>query len=330
MKVDLFVVGAGIIGTWVALEAARKGLFVVVFDDGKEGITMRNSGVLHAGLYYPPNNKAFHCVRGREMTVDFLRQHDIPHYICGKLVVGDELSLQNLYINAKQNCVENLEIVNPQKFSPYILGKVALHSKNTGVVDVPEYMKTLKHIAESEGVIFVKGSHKEIDVKYKYLINAAGLYGDEVAEYFGLKDYKIIPNKGEYYRLKRTFPLKKLIYPVPNSNEKGALGIHFTFNMHGECYAGPSTREAKNKTDYSIETDAQTFYDSLSRILNYYTLDDFVEGYVGLRPRLYENDKHISDFTIVKKDGIMHLLGIESPGLTSAPSIAKSVIENFL
>jgi L-2-hydroxyglutarate oxidase LhgO len=328
MKVDLLVIGAGITGTWVALTAARKGLFVVVYDDGKEGITARNSGVLHAGLYYPQNNKAFHCVRGREWTVGFLHQHNVPYNLCGKLVVGDEDSVQKLEANARTNGVQNLEIVNPQKFSDNIVGKYALHSKDTGIVDVPSYMKRLRAVAETEGVIFLR--NKEEELEPTYVVNAAGLYSDEIAKELGLQGYEIRPNKGEYYRLKRTFPLKKLVYPVPNPKEKGALGVHFTFNMNDECYAGPSTRDAKNKTDYEIETDAETFHNSLSRILNYYTIEDFVEGYVGLRPRLYFNGEHFTDFAIVEFNKAIHLLGIESPGLTSAPSIAFSVVERLV
>lgn len=360
---DLLVIGAGIVGVWTALTACRRGMTVAVCDDGAgDGISARNSGVLHAGLYYPQKSlKAFHCLRGRKLTIEFLKSENLPFEICGKLIVPGESGvegrnsvsvaikpeekLQELYENSIRNGIEDIEIIsNPQTVCSFVKGRSAIHSRGTGVVDVSVYLNSLRRIAEQEGVVFLYGRKateagpgftvmesdkaEREEIQSRLIVNSAGLNSDEVAGLFGITDYKIVPNKGEYFRLRRQLPCRKLIYPLPVSSEKGALGVHYTFHLNGESYAGPSTLPAQNKSDYKIESDAEKFHQSLLKIINFYGSDDFEPGYAGLRPRLFYREQPFPDFKILESpEGVWHLLGIESPGLTSAPSLAMEVID---
>lgn len=360
--IDLLVVGSGIIGLWVAYIASKSGLTTVVCEKATnfgDGISGRNSGVLHSGIYYPPNSqKAKHCVQGYFKGMEFFKEHDIPYLICGKLITtgidtfaseDEKLErLKALYENGKINGVDDMEIIeNPVEKYPYTNGKYGLFVQRTGIVDVATYIKKLHFLCEESGVVFLKKREfwevKEENVMIlktvkkeqfeevhtRFLVNAGGLYCDDVVNKFGINGYEIRPNKGEYYRLKTSLPYKTLIYPLP-SHSSTALGVHYTFNTAGECYAGPNSNWAEHKEDYNFQTARIDYYESLRNILSFYSKDDLVEGYVGLRPRLFYNGESVKDFTILNQPGnVIHLLGIESPGLTSSPSIATEVIETI-
>ncbi|MCB1315039.1 MAG: FAD-dependent oxidoreductase [Leptospiraceae bacterium] len=360
--IDLLIIGSGIIGSWLALEAARHGLAVAICDrqaDPRDGITGRNSGVLHAGIYYPPDSlKAEHCLRGWELAVSFARRHGVPFELCGKLIVsgrsdspeeeaGVRDRIEKLYNNARNAGAQELEIIeHPGRQYPHVLGSMAILSKRTGVIDVPAYHRAVRNAAESAGAMFLmkrefrqgeSGRADLIDengrietIQTAHIINAAGLDSDVVASGFGLKDYSIRPNRGEYYRLNRTLPYAKLIYPLP-STESTALGVHYTFQLNGEAYAGPNSVWAEHKQDYRISMERSEFYQSLSRILDCYQETDLNPGYSGLRPRLFKGEQPIRDFVIAEfPDRVHHLLGIESPGLTSSPSLAEMMIKKIL
>ena len=349
---DVLVIGGGVVGLWTAWTLALSGKTTVVCDinDGSS-VSERNSGVLHAGLYYKKDSlKALHCVRGRVLTEEFLKKYDVPFEICGKLVIGSGPQsldrLETLRKNALVNGATHLEIIeHPGKLFAGVRGNAALHSKGTGVVDVSAYLRKLKFLCEEAGVIFLPGRKaaaydgKEVfledgkageRIAARHIVNAAGLYCDDVATMFGLNQYRIIPNRGEYYRLRRPLPFHKLIYPEPPGTGHAELGVHYTFHMNGEAYAGPNSIPAESKTDYTIKETAENFHRSLSAILDGYRLEDFAPGYSGLRPRLFEHGLPVKDFVIREKPaGVWHLLGIESPGLTSAPSLANQIAGNI-
>lgn len=358
--IDLLVIGSGIIGTWVAYLASQKGLSVALCEKEQnigDGISGRNSGVLHSGIYYPQNSiKLKHCLNGYEIGIKFFKDNQIPHIICGKLLTSGKVKTENrktkeeniekIFENGKKNMLSGLTLMqNPGKQYPGVLGDLAIHIPSTGVVDVPSYLKKLSYLCYNNGVIFLKGRkfiHKggeyllegregDIEsIEANCIINAGGLYSDEIANSFGLLDYKIRPNKGEYYYLKKALPYQKLVYPIP-SHYSTALGVHYTFNMANEAYAGPNSNWALDKTDYTIETPKKQYYDSLCNILDFYQEEDLSEGYVGLRPRLFYKGEAVTDFTIIEyPKKVIHLLGIESPGLTSAPSIAKEIVESYV
>jgi len=351
---DLLVIGAGIVGSWVAYRAALRGLTVGLCDSADrpgDGISGRNSGVLHAGLYYTPGSlKAKHCIRGRILTEEFCRRYNVPHIICGKLITpgyetrpDDEARLLAIEENALKCGAEGLEMVSQpgQKFAG-VRGKSALFSSKTGVVDAPAYLKAVDSLSREAGVMlllgrkFVEGSSGNAifecrdgsreEISANTIVNAAGLTSDEVAFGFGLTEYEIRPNRGEYFRLSKRLPHDILVYPLPHTDST-ALGVHYTFHLNGEAYAGPNSIWAENKIDYRITANATDFHKSLSRIISGYEVEDFHPGYAGLRPRLFHLGKPQTDFLILKQpERVIHLLGIESPGLTSAASISEEVV----
>ena len=351
MKV--IVLGGGIVGLWTALLAAQTKLSVTLIE--KQPLvgsisSARNSAVLHAGIYYKNDSlKARHCVRGHALTLDFLRQYHVPYHLCGKLIVATQeeklIALQN---NALHNQVKDIEIIRLDHDQyPYLRASFALHSKNTGVVCLKTYMATLEKLVQEAGVtiltqhscinradggVLIQDSFGLIkEMKADYIVNAAGLFADEIATYFGVNDFQIKPNKGIYFQLNRPLLIAKLIYPLP-CTDSTHLGLHYTIDINGVAYAGPNAQWAENKLDYSPQTDKNKFYQDFSRLIHYYQIDDLIAiNRVGLRPRLYGNNLPIDDFIIMESpQKVIHLLGIESPGLTSAPSLAKDVVKKII
>lgn len=366
---DVLITGAGIVGSWLALVLSRAGLQVAVCDhtsQGSDGVSGRNSGVLHAGIYYPPGSlKADFCVPGHLQTIEFARSHGVPHDICGKLIVTglqknvpDEEEalhrLKELQARALQNGVQNLKLLeSPGLKHAHVLGKWALYSPTTGVIDVPAYLMAVRKAAHDAGAIFLMrrkmvalssgsaeiaetnseaeildgGTHETIS--FHKFINAAGLQSAAIAMLAGIEGYSIRPVRGEYYRLKKRLPANLLIYPLP-STASTALGVHYTFHVNGEAYVGPNAVPAEHFTDYRITMAREEFYNSLQKITDFYNLDDLSPGYSGLRPRLYFGEKAILDFKILHQPAdMLHLLGIESPGLTSAPALAEYILHNY-
>jgi len=360
----ILVVGSGIVGSWVAYHLSKSTNEDIVVCDFAlhrgDGISGRNSGVLHSGIYYPPNSeKLKHCLRGYDLTLEFLKDQKLNFSLCGKIITigssGDtDQKIEKLYSlanKAKTNGVSGVSFIeNLEQKYPFLKGKMALHIAKTGVVSVPEYLKKLWDVCETNGVIFLKGKRCIIEngsiilidsqdgtkekVEVSGFVNAAGLHSDELITAAGSSEFQIRPNKGEYYRLKSFLPIEKLIYPLPESHST-ALGVHYTFHLNGEAYAGPNSNWALGKNDFQMQTSRKVFYDSLCNITNFYEEEDLSEGYVGLRPRLFKNGEPFTDFLIhqfPKDKPWIHLLGIESPGLTSSPSIGEEVAKqmNFL
>ncbi|MDZ4726896.1 MAG: FAD-dependent oxidoreductase [Leptospira sp.] len=351
------VVGSGIIGTWIALSLAKKGEEVYVIEKSEQagdGISGRNSGVLHSGIYYDVNSlKSEMCFRGYDLSLSFFETNKIPFKLCGKVItiglsdnVEEEKSkleeLEKLYQNGVTLGIKGMELFEkPSSRWQHLLGNKALWIPKTGIVDVPNYLKILWNLASNLGVQFLKRKKMKFinnspvlvdsltgekeDIVADHFINAAGLYSDELALDAGLEGYEIRPNKGEYFRLKRNLPYETLVYPLPMKTST-ALGVHYTFNLGGDAYAGPNSNWAESKEDYKFVTNKSEYYKSIMKILDFYSEDDLVEGYVGLRPRLFYNNNPIKDFQIISKGNWTHLLGIESPGLTSSPAIAEKVL----
>lgn len=354
---DVCVIGAGIVGSWIALEAASRGLSVVLLDASPrpgDGISGRNSGVLHAGIYYEPSSlKARHCIEGRRAALEFLAANHVPFVVCGKIITTgsdakaeDSSALEALFENARACGAEDLEIIaRPAQICPEVQGNAAIYSRGTGVVDAPAYLKAVQSNAaragavllpgrraqafDGRGVVFSSGRENET-VEAQWIVNAAGLHSDDVASLFGVQGFEIRANRGEYFRLKKRLSRDVLVYPLPHTDST-ALGVHYTFHLNGEAYAGPNSLWAADKEDYRITASAHDFASSLSRILSGYTGDDLAEGYAGLRPRLFRNGAAVKDFVIHRHPAnVIHMLGIESPGLTASPSLARHVVDMML
>ena len=363
---DLVVIGGGVVGLWTALHAARSGLSVALLERCDRLGAMasgRNSGVLHSGLYYVPGSlKAKHCVPGRHLSVAFLREQGVPFSICGKYIVpaatreqdiwtqdtpaidaGHYEELERLRALAQTNGVE--EAVIRRRDQPFLRAPWVLHIGCTGIVDLPAYMDALERAVRRSGVaVFlgrtcVAGEAGRVLARSESataaeeftagsIVNAAGLYCDAVADMFGLPGFEVRPNKGSYFQLRFALPVQTLVYPLP-SEHSGFLGIHYTPDMRGNAWAGPNTAWAAGKSDMTPEGNREAFFQGLSAILpNAYKADDLLgPSKMGLRARLYENGAACRDFVIREQPaGVCHLLGIESPGLTCAPSLARDAL----
>jgi L-2-hydroxyglutarate oxidase LhgO len=356
---NVVIIGGGVVGTAIAAEISRSYDDVFLLEAMPRlglGSSTRNSGVIHAGIYYKPGSlKAFHCVRGAQWLYEFCREHNIPHKRTGKLIVGDIEEhlpeLQALKERGERNGVEGLKVVDRgyiQKLEPNVISPVALDSPNTGIVDAEELIKVLMRHAQSNGAHFLTNTRvigaevkkglvlirtEREEVAARVVINAAGLYADEVARMFGYDKHTIYPCRGEYAELPpgRSGIINGLVYPLPLPTGHG-LGVHFTKNLAGTLLVGPNARYVKTKDDYENgREELIAFYESAVQMVPSLRLEDLRPSYSGLRARLLPEHEHTFADFVIEHDpqwpSVIHCIGIESPGLTSCLSIGASVGE---
>jgi L-2-hydroxyglutarate oxidase LhgO len=343
---DVAVIGGGIVGCHIAYRLAKEGKEVFLLEKEKalgEHTSTRNSGVIHGGIYYPQGSlKARLCVRGRHLTYDFLKNHDIPHWKCGKIIVAlvaSELkALEELKKRGEDNGVENLRVIEEneiQKIEPRVRCLAALHSPETGILDMAAYVRVIERLLKGLGVTIVKQckvmciddqntlTTTRGEMETKVAINAAGLYSDNIARMCGLEGYEILPHKGDYYNTTEEV-IRGLVYPVPDSPY--SLGIHLTRTLGEETLIGPSAVQVSDKDDYEIKTPREEFEKGALAIIPDLNIHRIYPGYSGNRPKVYYQGELQTDFVILKQEEKrVHLLGIESPGLTAAPAIAEYV-----
>ncbi len=343
---EVAVIGGGIVGCHIAYCLAKEGKEIFLLE--KEGAlgehtSTRNSGVIHGGIYYPQESlKAKLCVRGRHRTYEFLENHGIPHWKCGKIIVAMVVSemkaLQDLKKRGDGNGVENLRLIDEnevRKMEPRVRCLGALHSPETGILDMAAYMRVMERMLKGLRVTIVKQCEViSIDDRNnlrttrgemgaEMIINAAGLYSDSIAGMCGLVGYEIIPHKGDYYNTTEEV-IRGLVYPVPDSPH--SLGIHLTRTLGEETLIGPSAFQVLNKDDYEIRTPREEFEQGALSLIPDFNIHRIYPGYSGHRPKLYYHGELQTDFLIQRQEeGRIHLLGIESPGLTAAPAIAEYV-----
>ena len=364
-KIDITIVGAGVIGLAVASELSktRQDIFIIEKNSsfGQE-TSSRNSEVIHAGIYYPKESlKTKTCIEGRQLLYQFCRKNNIAHKKTGKLIVAindNEIKdLENLFHRGQDNGVEDLKFLSSEeieKIEPYVKAKAAISSPATGILDSHSLMNNLifqfkdrngavAYNTEVVSIDKVKGGF-EITVKDKaetfklltrILINCAGLNCDKIVFMLGLlkDEYKLKYCKGDYFRASspKAKLINHLIYPVPKSDRAG-LGIHATLDLAGGLRLGPDDEYVK-EIDYKIdENKKKIFYESVKQFLPFMELEDLRPDTSGIRPKLQGPNDDFRDF-IIKDEadnalpGLINLIGIESPGLTSALSIAKIVKE---
>lgn len=343
---EIAVIGGGIVGCHIAYCLAKEGKEIFLLEKEKalgEHTSTRNSGVIHGGIYYPRESlKAKLCVHGRHRTYEFLQNHGIPHWKCGKIIVALVVSelevLQDLKKRGDENGVENLRLIDEaevRRIEPRVRCLGALHSPETGILDMAAYMRVMESMIKGLGVTIVKQCEViSIDdrnnlrttrgeMEAEMIINAAGLYSDSIAGMCGLAGYEIIPHKGDYYNTTEEV-INGLVYPVPDSSQ--SLGIHLTRTLGEETLIGPSAIRVSNKEDYEIRTPREEFEQGALSLIPDFNIHRIYPGYSGHRPKLYNHGTLQTDFVIQRQEGEkIHLLGIESPGLTAAPAIAEYV-----
>ncbi len=360
-QVDITIIGAGVVGLACAAALAGKYDSIVVLEKhehfGQE-TSSRNSEVIHSGIYYPHNSlKARLCVEGAEILYQLCDENAVPYKRLGKLIVATELTeaktLEELLVKGTENRVGGLrllEVGEIKKLEPSVNAIAALYSPNTGIIDSHSLMKHFCLKAENGGVLFAYSSelesiekdHEEfvLGIKrehYRFrsrvIINCAGLSSDYIASLAGIdirqSGYALQYCKGSYFSYAGKSPVKMLVYPVPN-NELVGLGVHATPDLGGRLRFGPDA-EYTDAVDYRTDpAKRDSFYSGAQRIITGLEKDAFVPDMSGIRPKLYGPREKVRDFVIADETsqglpGLINLIGIESPGLTAAPAIAKMV-----
>jgi L-2-hydroxyglutarate oxidase len=292
LSFDSVVVGGGIVGVATAHAIARSGDKRVLVIEAEPALAQhqsgRNSGVIHSGLYYPPDSeKARLCAAGRLRLFDFCHSHEIPFRRCGKLVVATEASqhpaLAQLESRATANGLEGLQRLDSsgiREYEPEADGVAGLWIPHTGVVDFAAVTATLaRQLQRSDGEILLDSKVQQIhctsdsirvrtqrhEVHCRLLINCAGLQADRVARLAGLEpDVRLIPFRGEYFEVvgESQHLVRALIYPVPDPRFP-FLGVHLTRTIDDRVIVGPNAvpalkREGYRRTDFSIRDVADT------------------------------------------------------------------------
>lgn len=352
VDVDTLVIGAGIVGLACAAELARRGDGVLVIERlegwGRE-TSSRNSGVVHAGLYYPEGSlKARTCVEGRELLYARCARDGVDHRVVGKLIVAateDEIAtLERLYTLGRANGAGDLALIDGAEVSrrePAVRAVAGLVSPRTGIVDVHGLCGSYAAEARRHGADFVfhtelvaleraaggwrattRGPEGEADVTAARVVNAAGLTADRVAELAGAEVPRHRFCKGDYFSI-RGLRTAGLVYPVPSS---AGLGVHVTVDLAGAYRAGPDT-EWIDAPRYDVDpAKAARFGEAMRRYLPSVRDEDLAPDYAGVRAKLHAPDEPKADFLLDARDPTMiHLLGIESPGLTASEALARRV-----
>jgi L-2-hydroxyglutarate oxidase LhgO len=354
IDVDVAVIGAGVVGLACGLALANRGARVCILEKDTRvghGTSTRNSGVIHAGIYYPKDSlKARLCVRGREQLYEFCARHHVPHDRCGKLIVVTEArqfeALDRLRTRGLDNGVDRLEFVD-QTFirarEPHIRAVAGLWSPDTGIVETEALVRAMARACRDADVALVLDSplrNAEVQPNGMRLetpheaflaaevVNAAGLYADAVSGILAAQPFTIYPCRGEYAELapSRRHLVNGLVYPLPGDH---SLGVHFTRTTWGSVRLGPTVRFQHGRDDYeSDQLTLDTFVEAARPLLPEITLADLQPGSTGIRAKLHGPDVTFADFLIGRDQAnprVIQAAGIESPGLTSCLAIGEMV-----
>jgi glycerol-3-phosphate dehydrogenase len=366
-RANILIIGGGVVGCAVAHAVSARWQDVFLVEAAPKlgmATSTRNSGVIHSGIYYPKNSfKARFCVTGNRLTKEFCLRHGVPHRNTGKLVVAayssEEPHLAALMHRGEENGVTGLRLIGEPEIrakEPHIAGVAALEVPSTGILSAEALVQAYARIATERGANIVTHAKvisleavsggiraelrigEEDDAQVEFVeaacvINAAGLYADDVAAMLGNTSWKIYPVRGEYCEIRgpRAALINNLVYPLPHADGL-SLGVHFTKTLWGTVLLGPTATYVKEKDNYERDRlPISEFARNAKILLPEIQESDLHVGYSGIRPKLVPPDQHgIADFVITRDAAVpqaIHLVGIESPGLTAAPAIAAHVTE---
>ncbi|MEJ5300561.1 MAG: L-2-hydroxyglutarate oxidase [Thermodesulforhabdaceae bacterium] len=392
MKAEVLVVGGGIIGLTIARELLNRGYEEVVVIEKEKTLgahaSGRNSGVLHAGVYYTPESlKAQSCLRGNQLLKEYCRSKGIPLKETGKVIVAssehDLVCLEELFKRAVANgakvkWISDRELTEIEPAARTI--EKAIYVQETASVDPKEVLKALHKDLETSkkvkilfGCAFknLKGSSIAVtsqgEIRFERFINSAGAFSDKVAHCFGLaKNYQLVPFKGIYWKVRQNHPLSKIIrghiYPAPDLRYP-FLGVHFSKNVYGEVFVGPTAIPALGREHYGklrgIDSEAPLilarnatlfikdpsfrkmalreplkylrpfFYRDAERLVKGLTQDALVpSSKAGIRPQLIDlhQKKLIMDFVVIQDGDSLHVLNPISPAFTASMDLAKKIV----
>ena len=348
----IIIIGAGVIGLSIAYELSKiKKFKIIVLEKNKKfglGNTLKNSQVIHSGVYYKKNSlKNILCIQGKKLIYSFCKKYKIKNMKTGKLFLActksEEKYLDILRNNAIKNGVKNVKMINQKELKnvePELIGRKALLSPSSGIFDVKAFIKKLYQISKNNKVTF-KFNIKNLIIKKKsnkfylndknknlfdYVINCAGMEAINVAKR-NFPKHKFPNNnfvRGVYFKTKENFNLNKIVYRamIPGDTKER---IDITPLLNGGYIFGPSVEKFKTINKKKLKNKFINGIKNYLPLLNKKKLLFFKEG---IRPKImYKKIKSNEDFYIkkIKDYNWINLFGIESPGLTSALSIAKYV-----
>ena len=366
--IETLVVGAGAVGLAVGRALAMAGHEVVVVEAALgigQGVSSRNSEVIHAGLYYTPGSaKARLCVRGKALLYALCASHGVPHKACGKLVVATDeaqhAALAELQQRAHANGVaaEMWHEAQVRAREPALRCTQALWSPSTGIVDSHAFMLALQGDLERAGgvlalqsrvvgaeftpgrpaVVHVASPAGDFELEADRVVNAAGLHACSLAQRFKGLHGQHVPQahyaKGSYFALTGVSPFSCLVYPAPVD---AWLGVHLTLDLGGQARFGPDLEwlavDSPEQIDYAVDARrSAAFVDAIRRYWPALPDGALQPAYSGVRPKIHSAGQPAPDFRIDGPAqhgvaGLVNLFGIESPGLTSAMAIAEVAVQ---
>lgn len=389
-KNDITIIGAGIVGLSTAYNLQKKfpsKKILVIDKESKVAAhqTGHNSGVIHSGLYYKPGSeKALNCLKGYKQIIEFAQEHAIDYDICGKLVVTvsqkEEQQLENLYQRGIQNGLTGLKKLSPEhakEIEPHVFCTEAIYVPQTGIINYKQISEKFKDLILKNGgevrlnaeLLNAKTNSNPIilqtsqgDVETLRVVNCGGLYSDKISKILGIDmDVKIIPFRGEYYKLEQSAEnlVKNLIYPVPNPDFP-FLGVHFTRMIGGGIEAGPNAvlafaREGYTNTTFnSVEFFETIGFKGFRKIATKYWREGskemyrsfskraFVSTLQRLIPEIKSSDVNpfgagvraqacnskgelLDDFSIYRNQNIINVVNAPSPAATACLAIGESI-----
>ena len=364
---DVTVIGAGVVGLAVAAALAARGRKVYILEKNErygQETSSRNSQVIHAGLYYPPGClKARTCVEGNRLLYELCARYGVPYRRLGKLVVATEAEeeprLEALARNAAENGVTGLRLLTSRQVAelePRVRARAGLLVPDTGIVDVHRLMELYVWLARERGaelvcrtevvgleytgagyLVWVRDREGTYPFRSRVVVNSAGLGADRVAAMAGLDvdrlGYRLHYCKGHYFSVcpAKSRLVSRLVYPVPHPQVTG-LGIHVTLDLGGRMRLGPDALYV-DEPEYGVDEGRRhLFWEGARRFLPDLEPEDLSPEMAGVRPKLQGPGQPQRDFVVRHEadrglPGFVNLIGIESPGLTASPAIARLVAE---